>query len=565
MTLDSGKIIFILALLIRLWGIQSDLPNIYHYDEPHHMNVAARFGSGDLNPHDFKYPTLWPYVIASVLGILFAGYRIFGAVASSEQFAALFLTSPAIFYLSVRVLAALLVSLGIWLLYRTAHRLYGAGFATVVGLFAALTPALIFYAQETTPYALMLFLICAAIYFLDRLISNGGKNNYIGAGLALGLATSCHYTAGVFGAWLLALHFLRSKAERNNVHLVYGLFGCVAGFLIGTPFALLDIKTFLGSLIGLKNSQDTTTWNQPAFSWTRLGAIVHKLIFFLDKWGIGFALAIYGFVSLPLRKKIEYLAWLTPLLVALPFLSFSTFGASTRYLMGSFLILIFLAAHGFNSLWKMSGSRVGLKAFLCLVVFVPMTAFTYAQKHRDSLPDTRDAAEQWILSNVPTGAKIFLTDPFYSPQLNRSAAQVERLYIKTAAINHPREEYFRILMSAPQSDGYELYYLKRTIQEVWDIPERVEPAYQAQDWFDMNKSSLEDLKKEGISYVILDEHAVGRRKDEAWMKTLFGTYKLATEFRPVENKIKGPGLFIFDLRPIPNANAARATKAGYGS
>lgn len=550
MTLTSGKIIFLLALFIRLWGIKGDLPRVYHPDEPHHLNVAARFGSGDLNPHDFKYPTLWPYVIAGVFGAVYAAERVSHVVNSSEQFAIQYLTDPTVFYLCVRGLAALLVSIGIWLLYRAARRNGPPRFALVVGLLGAFMPVLVSYASEATPYGLMLFLLCVAIYFLDQMVATGQRNTYLWGGLALGLATSTHYTAGVFGAWLVALHFTRPRAERNDLFVFYGFLACVVGFFIGTPFALLDGNTFFSSLLGLKNSQSTEIWNQPSFSWERVGDILLRIFFFMDPLAIGFIFAVSGFLSLGKQKKWEYMAWLSPLFVVFPFLAFSTFGASTRYLMGSFLILLFLAAHRFTTYWDRFAPTPWKRGLLVAVLFGPMLLLTFDMKWKEARPDTRTQAEAWILNSVPRGSKIFLTDPFYSPQLDRSQTQIERLLKKTEALNHPRKEYFRLLAKAPHPHGYEIYYLRRTVQEIWDIPERVEPAYQAQDWYDMETTSLEQLKKDGIRYMVIDQHAESNRQNSAWMKDLQGNYKRAAVFgydAKMPGEKKGPRLTIFDL------------------
>lgn len=545
MTLTPLKFVVLLALAIRLWGIKADLPNVYHPDEPHHLNVAARFGSGDLNPHDFKYPTLWPYLIAGVFGGLYASFRLFHMVSSSQDFAVLYLTSPTVFYLSVRLMACLLIIGAIVFLYRTAEKNNVGRLPVMVGLFASFTPVLIEYAGETTPYALMLLCLSAAIYYLDDLTRDAPKRSYMLGGLAIGFAASSHYTAAVFGAWLLALHFLRPRSKRNDSYLIYGVVACALGFFIGTPFALIDGNVFFSSLIGLKNSQSTEIWNQPSFSWHRLGQILFKLFFFLDRACIGFMLAVIGFAVLPRAKKVEYLAWFAPLFVLLPFLSFSTFGASTRYLMGTFLILLFLGARGFVWLWdkRLKPIRIGL----IFVVFIPLIFFTYQNKREKTLPDTRTMARDWVLNNVPAGSKLFLSDPFYCPQFDRALPQVERLLAKTEALNNPRKEYFRILMNSHPKQGYEIYFLRRTIQEIWDIPERVEPAYQGQEWFDMERSTLADLQRAGIRYLIIDEHAAENRSDSPWLKELRSAKTLAETFSPMRGRFKGPRLEIYDL------------------
>ena len=56
-------LILLIALALRVAGTSFGLPGTFHPDEPHHINTAVYFGSGDLNPHVFKYPTLWMYFL----------------------------------------------------------------------------------------------------------------------------------------------------------------------------------------------------------------------------------------------------------------------------------------------------------------------------------------------------------------------------------------------------------------------------------------------------------------------------------------------------------------------
>ena len=59
------------AVALRLIGIGYGLPAVFNSDEPHIVNTAVSFGSGDFNPHRFKYPTLWMYLLFFVYGIYF--------------------------------------------------------------------------------------------------------------------------------------------------------------------------------------------------------------------------------------------------------------------------------------------------------------------------------------------------------------------------------------------------------------------------------------------------------------------------------------------------------------
>ena len=57
-----GCILF-LAFILRVWGIQFGLPDLYYADEPIVVNHALAYSSGDFNPHFFKIPPLMSYLL----------------------------------------------------------------------------------------------------------------------------------------------------------------------------------------------------------------------------------------------------------------------------------------------------------------------------------------------------------------------------------------------------------------------------------------------------------------------------------------------------------------------
>src|SRR5262249_18953845 len=71
---------------LRFYAITYGLPAVFNADEPHLVNVAVSFGAGSLNPHFFKYPTLWMYTLAFAYGIYFAIWSGMGVWHGVRQF-----------------------------------------------------------------------------------------------------------------------------------------------------------------------------------------------------------------------------------------------------------------------------------------------------------------------------------------------------------------------------------------------------------------------------------------------------------------------------------------------
>ena len=75
--------VLLLALALRLWGLDFGLPYIKHPDEPYWVNAALKIvKTGDLNPHTFIYPSLLLYVNSLAYLVYFAIGRAFGVFQS---------------------------------------------------------------------------------------------------------------------------------------------------------------------------------------------------------------------------------------------------------------------------------------------------------------------------------------------------------------------------------------------------------------------------------------------------------------------------------------------------
>ena len=57
------------ALALRMIGLRYGLPAVYNPDEVAIMSRALAFARGDLNPHNFLYPTLYFYVLFAWEGL----------------------------------------------------------------------------------------------------------------------------------------------------------------------------------------------------------------------------------------------------------------------------------------------------------------------------------------------------------------------------------------------------------------------------------------------------------------------------------------------------------------
>ena len=100
--------IALVALGLRLHGIQFGLPAVYNPDEVAIMARALSFAKGTLNPHNFLYPSFYFYVLFAWVGAYLGTVWLTGGVASIAALQQLYFIDPTGIYTAGRVLGALM-------------------------------------------------------------------------------------------------------------------------------------------------------------------------------------------------------------------------------------------------------------------------------------------------------------------------------------------------------------------------------------------------------------------------------------------------------------------------
>src|SRR3989338_8596200 len=113
------------ALLLRVWGINFGLPDLYHADDPIFVNHAMAYGTGDFNPHFFKIPPLVSYLLFVVYTFYFLIGKGLGCFSTVDNFADLFLANSTSFYLIARILFGTVIgTFTVYFLYRLAKKYF---------------------------------------------------------------------------------------------------------------------------------------------------------------------------------------------------------------------------------------------------------------------------------------------------------------------------------------------------------------------------------------------------------------------------------------------------------
>lgn len=246
--------IILIGAAVRYLGITFGLPMyLIRPDELTLISRALQFGTGDLNPHYFNYPSLYMYILFFFYGVYFAVGSIIGLFNGQMDFLGLFNTDPSSFILISRSFSALCGVLTIYVVYRIGMTMKDK----LTGLTAALFTSLAYlHVRDShfgvTDVTVTLFIACSVLFMLKSL-ANPATRYYFLAGLFAGLSTSTKYLGIVLPVPMLIAHYYSLKNLHGRFHILRDWFDrrlvvfCAAlilFFLIGTPYALLDYKTF---------------------------------------------------------------------------------------------------------------------------------------------------------------------------------------------------------------------------------------------------------------------------------------------------------------------------------
>jgi hypothetical protein len=250
--------ILALAAGLRLVGVTFGLPAVYNPDEVAIMARSLAFAKGDLNPHNFLYPTFYFYVLAGWIALSFVAMWITGMVSSLAAFQALFFTDPSPIYLAGRILGVACGVAGVAGTWRLGRRIGddGAGGGSAIGLTAALFLAVApthvrdsHYIKHDVPVTLVIALAQIAILRLMALPrpTRGLDWPLSIAAAACGVAFSTHYYAVFLAIPLVLAIIFRTDRPASAIRafeplILAGVVTAVVFFAL-SPFLLVEPRT----------------------------------------------------------------------------------------------------------------------------------------------------------------------------------------------------------------------------------------------------------------------------------------------------------------------------------
>jgi hypothetical protein len=409
---------------LRLWGIKQGLPYAYNIDEnAHFVPRAIGFFGHTLNPFYFVNPPGYTNILYLVFGLWFG---------SGDAAARALVNDPTEVYVIARVVSAVLGTLAIWFTYLAGAKLVDrrAGFLAAALMTVAFLP--VFYAHLALNDSPTLGPAALALYGIARIYRHGRWWDFALAGLATGAATATKYTAAIFivpicvaayfrwrdqggplphpwrvnlkAAWRWTVNFAKARAF---LLLCFAGAATIAGFIIASPYSLLDPKTFGGGII----HQATASSSEGKLGQTFSNGYVYYL--WSVSWGMGWVPAVTAVVgAFALARARSRAFWL---LVPTAILYILFMGSASRWfgrwLLPLFPVLAVLAGIGAFFVVDALARRwprgryawVGLAAVLLLGQAVVYSI------HSDRLlsrADTRAQVRTWMVDHLSPSTKV---------------------------------------------------------------------------------------------------------------------------------------------------------------
>jgi len=246
-------LILIISVVIRIWNINWDLPEIY--EEAYPFRTAWNFwnwnGTGfDFNPHIFNYAALSFYFQFVIQVIHFGAGWIVGLYSNLQAFHQAFDQDPTSFIIMAR-LGSVVFDIGtIIITYYLGKLVFGKTPALLASAFISVNVLHIKESHLVNVDTPLTFFIMLSIFCIYQVYHIGSRRWYLLSGLCIGLAAATKYTGALLIPFLLIVHLIKIKPitqavrslTRIDILSAIGLSGVV--FILLNPYIIISFKEF---------------------------------------------------------------------------------------------------------------------------------------------------------------------------------------------------------------------------------------------------------------------------------------------------------------------------------
>jgi hypothetical protein len=488
-----------LAFGLRSFALAYGLPATYNPDETPIMNRALAFAKGDLNPHNFLYPSLYFYALFAWEVLFYLAGRVAGLYHSVDDFQREFFTDPSRLFLAGRMLTTLFGVATVPALYACGRRLYDNTTGLIAATFLAIAPVAVrdaHYVKLDVPVAFFVVLTHVVLaWIVTDAAAAQRPRSWVLAGLCAGLTVSTHYYAAFIVLPIAVAAFLEGRRSGQWTHashlLALAAVASIVGFIIGTPFFFVEPQTAIRDLVAVREIDiDRAVESTGVF--TSFARYADILFWDAVGWPVC-VLAVIGFIWAIVADPRRGLVLSTFTAAFLVFVSNTV--PMSRYLNVIIPLMGLAAAYTIVRVSRRAGTRAGVAAAgLTILAMTPGLITSIKTDVFFRRTDTRTLAREYIEANIPGGASI-LVQPYSAPLRRTHEALVEALRANLGSEQKASIKFQLMLAARPAAPAYRLIYLG-------DGGEDPDKIYVSPKIFDRS-ADLAPLRDIGVGYVVL--------------------------------------------------------------
>lgn len=406
------------ALILRLWSIDWQLPYLLHNDERGYLSSAmTAWAHGDPNPYRFINPSVMFYLDTALFNLL-GGPRAEALRVFSETLGITVWDPRGMYFIALasRSLVALSGAATIAVVYLSTKLLFDRKTALLASWFLAFSFLHVRDSHYGTNDIMATFFAATSFLFAARLYRSGRWSDYWWAGVMGGLGTSTKYNVGLFIFPILVAHLAgqRGKSLKSILTplsiapLLMSYAASALFFVVGTPYSLLDWRSFSSGFTRQFQYGGSVWFGQEMVPvwWKHLTGLVH-----------GFGLIPLALVAIAIlylaRRDTERLI----LVIAFPaiYLGFMLTQQLyfVRFSIPALPFLAILAGYGATLLLRQVSPLVHQRAWtvgLMIIALSQTAVFSVQVNMLLGTEDTRVLADRWISENIPEGGLLLVDD-----------------------------------------------------------------------------------------------------------------------------------------------------------
>jgi Dolichyl-phosphate-mannose-protein mannosyltransferase len=519
--------ILMLAFALRVLGLDFGLPAVYNPDEVSIMSRALAFAKGDLNPHNFLYPTFYFYVLFGWVGGYFAIGRLLGLIPSLDAFQTQFFVDPTGIYLAGRSLSVVCGVVSVVLVYALARRLSGRIAGLSAALFIASAPFAVrdaHYVKHDIPATLAVLAAYLAIVGLDDAGTDSRRRRWlVAAGAACGVAFSTHYYT-VFLALPLAVAVITAGRRPLAVakDLLIALCAAAGVFFVLSPFLVIELRT---ALVDISANRGIVV-DRAVAGGHGLFASARAYTGMLWRDAVGWPvwlLALVGIVALA-RRSLRRAA----LVMAFPaafFLFISNTVPAARYLNPVLPFVAVAAGVAISTIAGLVGPRRWLVAVaIGVLAAIPGAWGSVATGMFFRQTDTRTLALRYFEQQIPAGASVAL-QPYSVPLTQSRESLVDALQANLGDVRRATTKYaMRLRLNPYPAPSYRTLFLGDGGLD----PDKIYVGYSRLG----RLSGLQPLRALGVVFVVVKRYNVPAPETLPFLEALEKEGRLLASFSP---------------------------------